>query len=191
MFFPPCGPDIRRERKSGHSRQVSMAQRNSKTLCHSKGHEEVTVSVQPFYDVQWSVRNSHVLFVPFASDCQGHVAHESVLVLSWKILIMWIQWLKILQFDWYHQHSSDVHKNRSKVTRPSFSPHARCERLTYETTWTPDLRLIHPLQSKVLVTVSLFAAFKIIMYSICISPHSLHLQSHGRVNREQTWGGKV
>jgi len=39
--------------------------------------------------------------------------------------------------------------------------------------------------------VSLFAAFKLIWYSICISPGSLHLQSHGRENGEQTWGGKA
>jgi len=41
--------------------------------------------------------------------------------------------IKILLFDWCHQHSSDIHKNQSKVTRQSFSPRARCECLAYET----------------------------------------------------------
>jgi len=170
MFFPPCGPDIHGERKSGHCRQVSMAQRNSKMLCHSKGHEErrqlqCLYSRSTMFSDQWE---RVVLFVPFASDCQGHVAHESVLILSWKVLIMWpirkvSAMINFLQFDWYLQHSSDVHKNRTKVTRHSFSPSIWCERLTHETTWRPALRLIHPLQSKVLVAVSLFAAFKLIL----------------------------
>jgi len=65
-----------------------------------------------------------VLFVPFASDCQGHVAHESVSFFPekhwscdqyWR----WMQRLNFLQFDWYHQHFSDVHKKQSKVTRRS------------------------------------------------------------------------
>jgi len=38
------------------------------------------------------VRNSGVLFVLLNCDCQGHVAHESILVPAWKVLIMWPIW---------------------------------------------------------------------------------------------------
>jgi len=38
---------------------------------------------------QWSARNVCVLF---ACDCQGRMCCKSVLVLIWKVLIMWVIW---------------------------------------------------------------------------------------------------
>lgn len=85
---------------------------------------------------QRSTRNGCVLFVPFACDCHGYVAHKSVHILVGKVLIMWPIWnaiviLEVLQSDWCHQHSSNIHENRSKSDQTIFfSPECLAHKTT-------------------------------------------------------------
>jgi len=142
------------ERTSGHYGQVYVAQRNSKRDIMT-GHEE-----ERKYSVCHSCLLEHfstwnVIAIPLSG---GEESRSMTLVISKKQFvcflcrslatvkdmklanplekIMWAIWKVIKSSaisDWYCQHSGDVHKNLSKVTRCSFSPCALCERLACKT----------------------------------------------------------